>query len=97
MGQLAHSQWVEWFAEEVVFHRVVELCLAIKEQRRLPESLARWPAYLQYLRPFHLRHALGARYHAMRRTIDVPKGRRSFAAERRGRADRNRSLPGGSE
>jgi hypothetical protein len=80
MGQLARSQWEEWFSEKVVFHRVVELCLAIKKQRRVPESLARWPVYLQYLRPFHLRHALGARYHAMRRAIGAPNGRRSLAA-----------------
>lgn len=69
MGNLARKEWEEWFSDEVAFHRIVESCLDIASERRIPESLARWPVYLQYLRPFHLRRALGAQYRALRRGI----------------------------
>lgn len=59
MGKLAHAQWREWFAPDVAFHRVAEWCLALKVRRRVPEAVARWPVYLQYLRPFHFRRAVG--------------------------------------
>lgn len=67
MGSLAREQWLEWFADDVVFHRAVEQCLALKINRRVPERLARWPVYLQYLRPFHLRRAVGATIRSLRR------------------------------
>ncbi len=57
-GELARAAWAEWYANEVAFHRTVEACLALRNGRRLPEALARWPTYLQYLRPFHARRAL---------------------------------------
>lgn len=69
MGELARKEWEEWFSDEVVFHRLVESCLDIWNERRIPESLARWPAYLQFLRPFHLRRILGEKYRSLRRTI----------------------------
>jgi hypothetical protein len=69
MGELARKEWEQWFSDEVLFHRLVESCLDIQRRRRIPESLARWPAYLQFLRPFHLRRILGARYRALRRAI----------------------------
>ena len=72
MGELARSEWEQWFSDEVVFHRLVESCLDIKRERQIPESLARWPVYLQYLRPFHLRRLLGGRYRALRRAIGWP-------------------------
>jgi hypothetical protein len=59
MGERARAAWVEWFSREVAFHRIVESCLAIRDSRVLPEQLARWPVYLQYLRPFHFRKLLG--------------------------------------
>ncbi len=55
MGDRARAVWVEWFSREVAFHRIVETCLAIRERRVVPERIARWPVYLQYLRPFHFR------------------------------------------
>lgn len=70
-GELARKEWQEWFSEEVVFHRVIELCLDIKQKRLVPESLARWPVYLQCLRPFHLRHILGAKYRAVRKALKI--------------------------
>ena len=53
---MAREQWEEWFSEDVCFHRVVEWCLDIKRNRRLPERIAALYLYLQYLRPFHFRH-----------------------------------------
>jgi hypothetical protein len=69
MGERARKEWEEWFSDEVLFHRLVELCLDIKKNRKLPETLARWPAYLQYLRPFHLRRLLGSKIRARREKI----------------------------
>lgn len=66
MGERARHEWEEWFSDEVLFHRLVELCLDIKNKRKLPESLARWPIYLQYLRPFHLRRRIGSKVRALR-------------------------------
>ena len=67
MGILAREQWLEWFSDETAFHTAVEWCLAIKARRRVPEQLARWPVYLQYLRPFHFRRALRSRWKPMQR------------------------------
>ena len=67
MGMLARAQWEEWFSEKVCFHRVVEWCLAIKRERRLPETIARFIPFVQYLRPFHFRHLLRTKYHAWQR------------------------------
>jgi hypothetical protein len=76
MGQLARREWEEWFSEEVAFHRVVESCLEIKRRRRVPESLARWPVYLQLARPFHFQRLLRRKWEALRgrgATEDVPR------------------------
>ena len=69
MGELARREWEEWFSDEVLFHRLVELCLDIKRKRKLPESLARWPVNLQRLRPFHLRRMLASKYRALRQRM----------------------------
>lgn len=66
MGELARLAWDRWFSEEVLFHRLVELCLDIAQNRKIPESLARWTAYLHYLQPFHFRRMLGAGFRALR-------------------------------
>lgn len=78
MGELARKEWERWFSDEVVFHRVVELCLQLRAQRRVAEALARWPVYLQLLRPAHLRFALQKPYRAVIETfarIRAPKSR----------------------
>ena len=64
MGLLAHAQWEEWFSPKVCFHRVVEWCLDIKRQRRIPEKWVHFMPYIQYLRPFHFRHLLRTKYQA---------------------------------
>lgn len=66
MGELARKEWERWFSDEVAFHRVVESCVQLRAQRQLPEALARWPVYLQLLRPVHLRFALQKPYRAIR-------------------------------
>ena len=66
MGQLARREWEEWFSPEVAFHRVVESCLELKRRRRVPESLARWPVYLQFARPFHFRRMLRRKWEGLR-------------------------------
>ncbi|MDQ2919268.1 MAG: glycosyltransferase family 47 protein, partial [Verrucomicrobiota bacterium] len=76
MGQLARREWEEWFSPEVAFHRVVDYCLAIKEGRRWPEALARWPVYLQLARPFHFRRLLRRKFDELRgrfRTREEPR------------------------
>lgn len=66
MGELARKEWERWFSEEVLFHHLVELCLDIKQKRKIPESVARWGAYLHYLQPFHFRRMLGAALRTLR-------------------------------
>ena len=66
MGERARREWECWFSEEVLFHYLVELCLDIKNTRKIPETIGRWTAYLHYLEPFHLRRMLGAGYRALR-------------------------------
>jgi hypothetical protein len=58
MGNLARDEWKRWFSDEVAFRRVVDWCLQIRDRRQLPETIGRLPAYLQFLRPFHLKWAL---------------------------------------
>jgi hypothetical protein len=62
MGRRARLAWDDWFADEVVFHRVVEACLDILAHRRVPESIVRLPAALGGLaRPQQLRRYVGSR------------------------------------
>jgi hypothetical protein len=69
MGERARQVWCDWFSEEAAFHRVVEWCLAIRERRRVPESLARWGAYRHLLQPFHFRRAVRRMLGAARQTL----------------------------
>ena len=66
MGELARKEWERWFSEEVLFHQLVELCLDIKHNRKIPESLSRWAAYLHYLQRFHFRRMVGTALRALR-------------------------------
>jgi exostosin family protein len=69
MGERARREWERWFSDEVLFHYLVELCLDIRNERRIPEAVGRWRAYLHYLQPFHLRRLLGAPYRTLRRMM----------------------------
>ena len=66
MGQAARREWESWFGEDVLFHRLVELCLDIQRKRKLPERWARWGAYLHYLQPFHLRRLVSGTLRSLR-------------------------------
>jgi hypothetical protein len=66
MGSLARREWEQWFSDQVLFHRLVELCLDIKARRKIPEAIGRWTVYLHYLEPFQLRRKLGVAYRAFR-------------------------------
>jgi len=51
MGALARAEWEKWFADDVRFHRVVELCIDMKSLRRV-HGAAR--------RIYHLRHIISS-------------------------------------
>jgi exostosin family protein len=61
MGLRARAEWERWFSPQVAFETVVDWCLHIQANRRLPERWARFLPYIQYLRPFHFRHFLRTR------------------------------------
>jgi len=50
MGLLARREWEKYFSPEVLFHRVIELCLEIQRARTLPEWLERQAIIPQLLR-----------------------------------------------
>jgi hypothetical protein len=45
MGRLARKAWEDWYADDVVFHRVVQWCCDIRDQRVLREAILRWSVY----------------------------------------------------
>lgn len=53
MGELARAAWLEWFAEDVTFHRVVESCLELAAAAPRRSGLRRYAPYAQLLRPYH--------------------------------------------
>ncbi len=85
MGKMARQQWEQWFSEEAAFHRVVDWCLQIQERRIVPEALGRFPAFLQLLRPIHIRWVLRPWYHALRHILhrSHPAGATDEAESRR--------------
>jgi hypothetical protein len=78
MGEAARSEWKRWFADEVLFHHLTELCLDIQKRRLIPERWARWTAYLHYLQPFHFRRLIGTTLRAI-----LPIGKISSAEPER--------------
>jgi hypothetical protein len=53
MGRRARAAFAEWFAPEVLFHRVVEWCLELVAAVDMrPRLMALYP-YVQLLRPYH--------------------------------------------
>jgi len=51
MGECARTEWEKWFAEDVRFHRVVELCLDMKLRRKMHGAVRRL---------YHLRHIVSS-------------------------------------
>lgn len=66
MGRAARAVWTHWFSREAVFHRTVESCLAIKRERRLPESLLALSVLPQLAEPLYLRLVLRTLWAAVR-------------------------------
>ena len=58
MGQRARQAWDEWFADDVVFHRMVEACLDIARTRTQPERRLRWAAFLALTEKRYLTNAV---------------------------------------
>jgi hypothetical protein len=53
MGRRARAVWDEWFADDVLFHRVVEWCLEIEASAPARRRLMPLFPHLQLLRPYH--------------------------------------------
>src|SRR5579884_101947 len=51
MGRRARQEWEDWFSEPVRFHRMVELCLSMKNARRQYGFLRRIKHYHHIARP----------------------------------------------
>ena len=51
MGERARAEWEKWFAEDVRFHRVIELCLDMKSRRKMHGAVRR---------VYHLRHIISS-------------------------------------
>jgi hypothetical protein len=56
----ARKTWEDWFSSEVIFHRIVEWCLAIQADRRLPIRVQALTYHAHLLRPYFFRHWLMA-------------------------------------
>jgi hypothetical protein len=55
MGKIARTEWEKNFSPDLIFHKVVELCLEIRQSRWLPEPIDRLSIIPQLLRPKNLR------------------------------------------
>jgi hypothetical protein len=55
MAACARQVWAEWFAPDVVFHRLIEACADIELHRRLPERVLQFKPSMRYARLW-LRH-----------------------------------------
>jgi len=58
MGQAARRIWEDWYADDAIFHRLVEDCLDCLRRRRGPQWFYRYRVSLQLLRPLHARTRL---------------------------------------
>lgn len=58
MGMLAREEWKKWFSKEVSFHRLIEACGRIQEERLRFKGVNKLKIYREFLMPFHLRNLL---------------------------------------
>lgn len=58
MACAAREAWEEWFAEDVIFHRLVEWCVSIAKDRKLPVRLEATRYWVDLLRPYYFRYWL---------------------------------------
>ena len=52
MGEAARAAWLDWFSEEVSFHRIVESCLELRSSASSRAGMCRYAPHLQLLRPY---------------------------------------------
>jgi len=50
MAHASRRAWQEWFAPDVLFHRMIESCTEILRSRRIPERIAGWMPDRRYFR-----------------------------------------------
>jgi hypothetical protein len=69
MGGLAREAWCKWFAKDVVFHRIVEACIAMKAARLSSERVERWLVRRRLFTPRHFRGSFlrGLKYRVVSR------------------------------
>jgi hypothetical protein len=60
LAQAARKVWDNWFSSNVIFHRIVEWCLAIQANRRISVRLQAFSYHAHLLRPHFFRHWLMA-------------------------------------
>jgi hypothetical protein len=53
MGAHARRAWLDWFSNEVSFHRVVEWCLDLQASAARRSGVRRFEPHMQMLRPYH--------------------------------------------
>lgn len=58
LARKARMAWDEWFSADVLFHQIVESCLAIKRDRRISPKLRYWFNCRHLARPHFFRHWL---------------------------------------
>ncbi|HZO56410.1 MAG TPA: exostosin family protein [Bryobacteraceae bacterium] len=56
----ARKAWDDWFSSDVIFHRIVEWCLAIQADRSLPTKIQSLLYHVRLLRPHFFRYWLMA-------------------------------------
>lgn len=85
MGDRARAAWLDWFSEDAAFHRVVGWCQALKEQRILPERIARFSAFLHCARPFHLRRSAARKWRRLKQSLPAAEKRKATLREQESR------------
>lgn len=53
MGTAARAAWLDWFAPEAAFHRIVESCVELAKTQPARSGLRRYSPLIQFLRPMH--------------------------------------------
>ena len=61
MGAAAREAWVEWFSNDVAFHRTVESLLELGRAAPARAGVRRFAPYLQMARPYHAARAAAKR------------------------------------
>ena len=55
MGKRAAQAWEKWFSERAVFNNIVESCISIMQERKIPERYGRFLVGKGLMRPVDFR------------------------------------------